>query len=63
LSKFARTKAAHFRNFLSSVAASEDVLNGQEEILITAIDFTMITTDACFGFLRTLATPRAARFS
>ncbi|MGC1688019.1 MAG: hypothetical protein WA734_20485 [Candidatus Acidiferrales bacterium] len=63
MSKFARAKAANFKDFLSSVTASEDVLNGQEELLITAIDFTMITSGACFGLLRTLATPRSARFS
>ncbi len=58
---FARTTAAKFKEFLSSAVASEDVQNAPEDLLITAIDFTLITTNASFGFLRTLATPGVIR--
>jgi hypothetical protein len=63
LSKFVRVKAANFRNFLSSLAASEDVLFAPEDLLITAIDFTLIASDVGFGFLETLTTPRARGYS
>jgi hypothetical protein len=42
LIEFARATAADFRGFPSSAAASRDVQNGQEDLLITAIDFTLI---------------------
>jgi hypothetical protein len=58
---FARATVAKFKEFLSSAVASEDVQNAPEDLLITAIDFTLITTNACFGFLRTLATPGVIR--
>jgi len=63
LGKLARMKSANFRNFLSSLAASEDVLFAPEDLLITAIDFTLIATHVGFGFLQTLTTPRAGGYS
>lgn len=42
LIEFARATTADFRGFPSSAVASEDVQNGQEDLLITAIDFTLI---------------------
>lgn len=48
--------ATNFREFLSSVMDSEDIQNAPEDLLITAIDFAMITAGACFGLLHALAT-------
>ncbi|HEY4742131.1 MAG TPA: PilZ domain-containing protein [Candidatus Acidoferrales bacterium] len=59
--QFARAAGAKFRESLSSVAASEDVQNAPEDLLITAVDFTLIGTNACFAFLRSLATPGVIR--
>jgi hypothetical protein len=59
--EFAGAAAAKFRESLSAVAASEDVHNAPEDLLITAVDFTLIGTNACFAFLRSLATPGVIR--
>jgi hypothetical protein len=58
---FARAATVKFGDFLSSVSGSEDVQNAPEDLLITAVDFTLIGTNACFAFLRSLATPGVVR--
>ena len=57
MGKFVRPKATNFRGFLSSLAGSEDVLFSPEDLLITAIDFTLIAIDVGFGLLRMLMKP------
>ena len=58
---FARTAIVKFKALFSSVAASEDVQNAPEDLLITGVDFTLIGTNACIAFFRSLATPGVIR--
>ncbi len=62
--ELARGTATNFREFLSSVMDSEDIQSAPEDLLITAIDFTMITAGACFGLLHALTmAPKPVRAS